>query len=169
MRKYIFLLIIVFIIIVITVILIGCIYLEKQHEYIDLDIPNTNSAINDKQSNQNIEPIYESNSSIENVKMEIKEGSVTSTSVIIIITDTNKEPYGYGEWFKIEKKVNNEWIDLEPIDIYYTFNAIGWLVGKDGTIEEKEDWKDLYGELEEGEYRIVKEVNGSYIYAEFSI
>ena len=54
----------------------------------------------------------------------------------------------------------------------YAFNDIAYLIGEDGMLEEKIDWSELYGELENGEYRLVKElyINGyNYFSVEFTI
>jgi len=110
--------------------------------------------------------------SIDNINISIKEGTLTKNSANIIITDNNKEPYHYGEWFRIDKKENGEWKKLNVIDEHYAFNDIAWGVGKNGKLERKHDWSKLYGELTGGEYRLVKDVydNGyKEIWVEFSI
>ncbi len=109
---------------------------------------------------------------IDNVNMTIKEGTLTRVSVTIVIEDKNEETYGYGEWFRIDKKEDGEWKELELIDEDYTFTSIAYIPGEDGISEINENWEDLYGELEDGEYRLVKELYGneiSYIYVEFTI
>lgn len=109
---------------------------------------------------------------IDNVNMTIKEGTLTRVSATIVIEDKNEETYGYGEWFRIDKKEDGEWKELELIDEDYTFTSIAYIPGEDGISEINENWEDLYGELEDGEYRLVKELYGneiSYIYVEFTI
>lgn len=106
------------------------------------------------------------------VSMEIKDGTLTKTGATIVITDRNENPYGYGTWFRIDKKVDGGWKKLDTIREDVAFNAIAMIPNEDGILQTKEDWTNIYGELEPGEYRMVKDVyeNGSkYIYAEFSI
>lgn len=105
------------------------------------------------------------------VNMKIKEGTLTKTSATIVITDTNESPYGYETWYRIDKKVNGEWKELQTISpAYWTEQA--FTVNKDGILELKANWKDIYGELEKGEYRLVKRhyENGyNYFWVEFMI
>lgn len=112
------------------------------------------------------------NRTLDKVAMTIKEGTLTKTSATIIITDENEEPYGYDEWFRVDKKENKKWKEVKPINEDYVVNAIAWLVGDNGKLELKTDWSNLYGELESGEYRVVKKVydNGyKYFSVEFTI
>ena len=110
--------------------------------------------------------------SINNVSLSIKEGTLTKTGATVIITDNNKDTYIYGESFRIDKKENGEWKKLEIIDDTFGFTDIAWSVGNNGKLERKHDWSKLYGELAEGEYRLVKDVydNGyKEIWVEFNI
>ena len=55
-------------------------------------------GLNNREINEKIEP------NLDNVTMEIKQGTLTKTGVTIIITDNNVNPYTYGMWFRIDKK-----------------------------------------------------------------
>ncbi len=104
------------------------------------------------------------------ITMTIKEGSLTKTSATVILQDTsNNESFGTGASFSIEKNVNGFWLELSKqaeiswIEIWYAPN-------EDGIIEQNLNWEDLYGELPEGNYRIVKNIGVlGEVYAEFSI
>ena len=103
--------------------------------------------------------------------MFIPSRTVTNTGATVSITDKNDVPYTYGEWYRIDKKENGRWRELEPIQ-EIDFADIGWEVGEDGKIEKEFNWSNLYGELESGNYRLIKRVydNGYYyLDAEFSI
>lgn len=116
---------------------------------------------------------------IEGVSMIIKDGTLTKSSATVIITDTVKdEEHTYGDSFAIQKKRSNEWIDLDTIIDNYGFNMIGYGVNEDNILEMEVKWDWLYGELEKGEYRLIKNFavnkNDSYlgskkIYVEFTI
>ena len=82
---------------------------------------------------------------------------------------TDEEEKNYGEWFRIDKKENGEWRGLETADENYVFDAIGYILKPSKQSEEKIDWRELYGELERGEYRLVKNISGKYIGVEFTI
>lgn len=104
---------------------------------------------------------------IENISISIS--NVSSTGATIIIKDTNKNPYTYGEWYKIEKQVNGKWYEVSPIIENYGFNSLGYLPDKNNEVKFVIDWKWLYGEISKGRYRILKEVGKKYIAIEFDI
>ena len=110
--------------------------------------------------------------------MEIVDGTLTNTGAKIIITDNNEETYGYGAWYRIDKKVNGIWQEASTVvpNSEITFIAIAYEVGEDRTLELEANWESYYGKLEKGEYRIVKKVlnkntdgEQEYIYANFEI
>jgi len=115
---------------------------------------------------------YEKVNTLETVSMKINDETITPKKLTVIITDTNDSPYTYGEWYKVEKKVNNEWTTLPlVIEGDYGFNDIG-LCMTGNTMELNVDWECLYGSLDKGEYRILKSlyIDGyQYFSAEFSI
>ena len=44
----------------------------------------------------------------ENVTIEVLEDTITDKSVEILITDTNKDKYGWGVQFAVQKKINKK-------------------------------------------------------------
>lgn len=116
---------------------------------------------------------------IEGISMVIKEGTLTQSSATVVITDTIMvEEHTYGSDFRIEKKENNEWKELDTLIKDYGFNLMGYSVNKDNILEMDVKWDWLYGKLEQGEYRLIKgfaiNKNDSYlgheeIYVEFTI
>ena len=116
------------------------------------------------------------------VNMYVTEGSQTLTGLTLIIENLTDYEVGYGEEFYIEKYnyKNNEWEKLKLINDNIAFNMIGYNVIKGSPRELKQGWKDMYGELDKGTYRIVKrfsfnsdrpinESNIYYNYTEFYI
>lgn len=114
-------------------------------------------------------PKEEKLNEVENVSIEIKEGTLTATSATIIIKDSSKEKKTFGEAYRIDRKVNNTWKELDTIVDEYAFNLIGYQVNKNKEFELKVEWENLYGELPAGQYRLVKEVEGKYFSVEFII
>lgn len=104
-----------------------------------------------------------------NITTEISD--ISSTGATVIITDTNEEPYTYGEWYKIEIEENGKWIELKTKIKDYGFDSIGFLIDENNEVKFMIEWEWLYGELETGNYRIVKRVDNlhEYIYIPFSI
>ncbi len=92
------------------------------------------------------------------VDMSIKEGTLTSTSVEIIIKDTNPNRIVYGSDFYIEKYVNSTWKSIGTTGENYGFDAMAYYVDENGILEMRQDWSHIYGELDNGIYRIVKHV-----------
>lgn len=106
------------------------------------------------------------------VSLSLKKDTLTKTNVTIIISDISEQENTYGEWFRIDKKTNGFWEELKPIDDNYVFTDIAYKIGENHQLEMHTDWSKLYGELEPGEYRLVKEIydNGhTYLAVEFTI
>ena len=104
---------------------------------------------------------------VENVTIQISD--ISSSGANLVITDTNPEPYVYGEWFKLQKEVNGQWQDVPPVVDNYGFHEIGYLPNNKGEVTFVINWEWLYGKLPAGTYRIFKEVNRQEILIEFEI
>lgn len=107
----------------------------------------------------------------EKISLAVKPETVTPTGATVVFTDKNTPPYfGYGEWYELEKKSGGKWealpviIEGEPV-----FIEIAYQPNEDGILEMKVNWEWLYGSLEPGDYRVVKNVSGQKYYAEFTI
>lgn len=100
---------------------------------------------------------------INKVKIEVLKNTVTNTYAEILITDNNENNGGWGKSYRIQKKENNKWIDLKPIQ-NLGFKEIAFLLDENNQLKQKIDWKEFYGELDKGTYRIVKPIyNNGYI------
>lgn len=108
---------------------------------------------------------------IKNVQITMKEGTFSRSGMTIIITDTNTEPYQYGESFRIDKEEEGTWQELEIIG-KGNFDSIAYNVDENNELELEQNWEQIYGILENGKYRLVKNVclnEGCYKRAYFSI
>ena len=141
----------------------------------DLIIGFSGTIINNEQlKNESYKDAEEKNiqEKYSKVSMSIKENTLTKTGATIIISDISESKNTYGEWFRIDKKTNGFWDELKSIDENYGFNDIGLTVEKDDKLEINTDWSKIYGELEKGEYRLVKELYDCehiYLAVEFTI
>ncbi len=65
-----------------------------------------------------------------------------------------------GEWFKLEKTVNDKWTPVEtnPL-IDYAWNDMAYEIKKNDITKLQVEWKWLYGELQPGFYRLTKEIS----------
>nr|WP_106779454.1 immunoglobulin-like domain-containing protein [Lysinibacillus timonensis] len=122
----------------------------------------------------NLEPSnYETVNNLEGMQMMIKDGTVSPTGLTLIFEISSEKQYSYGGDFLLEKKINDKWYQV--LVVYggnYAFADISY--GKEMIV----NWDWLYGSLDTGEYRIVKEIqefrnNGDYdthhLTAEFTI
>ena len=118
-------------------------------------IPNDANIIVNNEVN-NIETPTALDQTTENVKIDIVDGTLTRDGAEIIITDNNTDKYGYGTDFKLQKKENNNWVDLEYLpntsftDIAYKLN--------NNTLKLNVNFKEHYGTLKDGIYRLSKPV-----------
>ena len=107
------------------------------------------------------------------------DGKATNTSISFTITENQEKPNTYGEWYEIEKLVDNVWLKVTPINTC-VFDDIGLQADNDKSIVFNIDWEYCYGSLDSGEYRIVKyyipylereatEEDREYFYVEFTI
>lgn len=120
---------------------------------------NSLYKLNDRYANLTTEQIDEmkENRSMDKVSISIKEGTLTKEGTTIIVTDRNDYPYSYGEYFNLQKLENGAWQDVKIIGNHY-FNDIVHIIKEDGTTEIGLNWKDMYGELELGHYKLNLEV-----------
>lgn len=104
-------------------------------------------------------------------QMIIKDGTLTNVGVTVIITDKDNTNL-YGEWFRIDKKVNGKWNELKGFN-NNDWTLQGYATDENGKLELEHNWEHIYGKLEKGTYRLVKEAGtnkkGQYIMVEFSI
>ena len=104
---------------------------------------------------------------VENVTIQISD--ISSSGATLVITDTNPEPYLYGEWYKIQRLTDGQWQDVPPVIDNYGFHEIGYLPNNKGEVTFVINWEWLYGKLPAGTYRIFKAVNRQEIFIEFQI
>ena len=104
---------------------------------------------------------------IENVSMKITD--VSSKGATLTIKDTNEEKFVYGEWYKLVKVENGEWLELETLTGRLVFNELAYVPDSQGEVKFVIDWAETYGELPAGTYRLMKDVNSRYISAEFVV
>lgn len=114
------------------------------------------------------------------VDVTFKEGTLTNTGGTIVIKDSSPNKIVYGQEFWIEKYTKGNYEILKPIHDNYGFNAMAYYVDEDGKLEMNQNWEYIYGKLDKGIYRIVKDVffdsdvpinenDHYYIWSEFEI
>ena len=114
-----------------------------------------------------IEETVYATSEVENVSMTISDISLTGAT--ITIKDTNESKYTYEEWYVIEKEIDGKMYSIPTKVKDYGFNSIGYTVDENNEVKFVIDWEWLYGELTQGNYRIIKKSHDKYISIPFSI
>ena len=107
---------------------------------------------------ENLQSNEEFNRSPENVTIEVDNITVSLESVSITITDNNVDQYGWGVEFRVQKKVNGEWKELNYISDDLSWIDIAYELNEDNQLTQKLDIEQYYGKLSNGIYRIVKPV-----------
>ncbi|MDX8366062.1 immunoglobulin-like domain-containing protein [Cytobacillus sp. IB215665] len=109
-------------------------------------------------TNSDWEPtLYETVNNVDGVTMVSLEETVSSTGLTVALENTSDKEYIYGEYFSLEKNINGRWYQVPvSIDGNYGFNDIGYILASSDVKEWTVDWSWLYGNLNTGEYRIVK-------------
>ncbi|WP_214482223.1 immunoglobulin-like domain-containing protein [Bacillus sp. SM2101] len=111
-------------------------------------------------TNSDWEPtLYETVNNFDGVTMIALEETVSSTGLIVAFENTSDEEYTYGEYFLLEKNINGSWYQVPvAFDGNYGFNDIGYSLPSSDVKEWTVDWSWLYGNLNTGKYRIVKDI-----------
>lgn len=90
------------------------------------------------------------------ISIEIKENTLTSDGLTLIITDENRLVEGYDVAFIIEKKEVENWKELEPITNNIVWTTKKYVLDENNQVEIKQNWKHIYGSLSKGEYKLIK-------------
>lgn len=94
---------------------------------------------------------------INGVSMVIKDETLTKTGMVVVITDNNKIHYSYGMPFRLDVKRDGNW-EILKITGNGAFNLMAYGVDKNNQLELNQNWYHIYGELKNGDYRLVKDV-----------
>lgn len=119
--------------------------------------PKGVSIVNEPVDRNTVVEPENSNRKSELVTLEIDKDTLSKVGVTLIITDNNEKSYGWGQGYIVQKKVNNEWNDLEPNEPMVV-NDIAYTLDENNQWKYKIDWSNYYGKLENGTYRIKKNV-----------
>jgi len=112
---------------------------------------------------------YEMNS-IYGISMVIKENTLTKTGMSVVIIDTTnyKNVYGGSCDYRIDRRLNNKWEEVKKIKNFPSYLQSSY-VDENNKLEIDIDWSKTYGELEKGEYRLVKSTEIENKLYEFSV
>lgn len=90
------------------------------------------------------------------VTLSIKEGTLTNTGATILLKNNGDKTYIYGNPYVLEIKKDGHWRHINVV-LNFTMPAYGINPGETKEIEL--NWKNGYGELAKGTYRIIKDID----------
>ena len=106
------------------------------------------------------------------ITLAIKEKTLTNTGATLILKNNSNKTYTYTNDYGIEIKQNDNWYELNG-DLIVEIPILA--INAHESKEIKIGWKNSYGELKKGTYRLIKSVglndnsNDFYIAVEFDI
>ncbi|TVP91492.1 immunoglobulin-like domain-containing protein [Alkalibacterium sp.] len=96
---------------------------------------------------------------IDNVSMTADSESVSPTGVTVIFENNSEQQLIYSEDILLEESIEEQWYEL-PVTLSgdYGYEDIGYEVDSGEESSMAINWEWLYGDLDEGYYRIAKRV-----------
>ena len=93
------------------------------------------------------------------VKMSIKDGTLTNTGATLVLTNNSDKNFHYGNPYKMEIKKDGEW---HKINVQLDFTLPAFPLPSKESKEVELNWENEYGKLAEGTYRIIKDIDYEY-------
>lgn len=154
MKRYLYL---ILVIVLCLTLLSGCVAYNNAKsikEKGNIDNSNQSKDIGDLQPT-----IYKDVNKLAGVTMNGKDGTISSSGITLVFKNDSDKQCTYGEFFILEEKINKSWYEV-PVTINgnYGFNDIGYELFPGDNRELVVDWDWLYGNLDGGEYRIIKDI-----------
>ncbi len=95
----------------------------------------------------------------ENVSLSIKDGTLKNTGATLVLTNNSDKNYQYGNPYEIEIKQDGVWHKIN-VELNFTLPSFDLKANETKEIDLK--WKDGYGKLAKGTYRIIKGIDYEY-------
>lgn len=92
------------------------------------------------------------------VTMEIKKDSSSPVGATFIFENGSNKKIVFDNEYALETKVDSTWYEIPVISDKSSSRGIGYELGFGQSKEFEIDWQELYGELEPGAYRIIKDL-----------
>lgn len=156
---------------------------ETEDSIVTTETENSTTVVHDSGQTAEISnwtpTTFSTVNNFEGVTMAAKEGTVSPTGLTLQFENKSDSDCIYGDYFLLEKSNNGAWYQVPVvIEGNYGFNSIGYSLTSGGDSEWAADWEWLYGSLDKGEYRVVKDIldfrgtgdyDTYYLAVEFSI
>ena len=92
------------------------------------------------------------------VIINIDKESITNTGIKITLVNKTENEYEYGSGFTIEYFKNNNWYLVTPKK-ETDYNMMSYSLEPNAEKVFEYNWKEIYGELPKGKYRVIKELD----------
>lgn len=127
---------------------------------ISLNIDKNKELIDNNENNieRYVPNWQEVNRNLKDISVEVLENTIKRDSLEILITDNNEYKYGVNRAFRIQRKIDDNWQELELLNTDMSFYSSANKFNENNQLRMKLDCKKYYGLLENGTYRIVKPV-----------
>ncbi|MBR7554963.1 immunoglobulin-like domain-containing protein [Allobacillus sp. GCM10007491] len=102
---------------------------------------------------------YDTVNNFEGVSMSVKESSVSPTGLTVIFENKSDEQGVYSEDFLLEEEIEGNWYEVPTIVDEYGFAEPGYELPPSKTEEFAVEWESLYGNLDSGNYQIIKSMS----------
>lgn len=134
---------------------------ENETEIPDLEnlITYTNTPVEAPETIDEVN--FPSTYTLDKVIVSIKNGTLSKSGLTLVIKDLNMTEPVFTENYKLLYQAGNIWAVYPPINPNYTFSD-ELIFGDDNIFEQKIEWRDIYGELPAGTYKLEKteKING---------
>lgn len=94
----------------------------------------------------------------EGIVLTVEEDSVKPTEISYTIKNSSNQDLSYGQDYGLQKEKDGKWYEVIPENPVAVTLELLWLPSGN-TDTHTTGWKDSYGELPAGHYRIVKHVS----------
>ena len=94
----------------------------------------------------------------EGISMSVRKNSITGIGAVVTLLNETDRDIQYGDQYYLQNYIDGKWYDVPYIIEDFGFYDMAYILGKDNPRDIIIDWKWLYGSLEPGEYRIVKDI-----------
>ncbi len=102
---------------------------------------------------------YDTLNNLEGISMTINETTISPKGLTVIFENNSDKDFTYGDFFVLEAKIDGKWYEVaDLLGGEYGFNDIGYELPPHTSNEWEVDWEWLYGNLDQGTYRIIKDI-----------
>lgn len=94
------------------------------------------------------------------VAIDIKENTLSNKEATIVVNNESEHSLTFGSVYSIEKEVDENWSEIPYVIQSVGWDSIGYEVLANSSYEfEATNWEWLYGTLEAGKYRFIKDAS----------